>query len=274
MGPRARELRRRHRKRSSCPSPPRPRADAQRTALPWKQAFLSRKAAPGRLLPRGRDVLLDRQRFAGQRGLRDEEVLGGYDAHVGRYDASADRGTMSPGTMSASAARLPCLHGGLRRCVDDQLGFRRGAGAALLEIGEEDADEDHAENDGARAEVAHRVGDYADDQELDRQGVLEAPENLEDEGLRFSPARTLGPIPSAYRRPLGLEPFARGARSASAASPSPARASRSLFSRQDRLWLSNGAQSPAAPKGILRGKIDMLSLLSGYFSAAGHYAKG
>ena len=53
----------------------------------------------------------------------------------------------------------------------------------------------------AGAQVAHRVGDDADDEELDGQGVLEAPENLVDEALALLAREDVGTV--------GLEPFVR-----------------------------------------------------------------
>jgi hypothetical protein len=53
------------------------------TLVPMKSRF-SRSSTPASWSPRSLDELLDRHRFARQRGLADEQVLGGEQARIGR----------------------------------------------------------------------------------------------------------------------------------------------------------------------------------------------
>ena len=151
-------------------------------------AFLRRMV---RLQGRQRHAF-DRHRFARQRGLGEEEVLGLDHAAIRRDDRA--RGEDD----DVAGHDLVDWHAGLDAVADDEAGglhhrlqlgddLRR---AALLEVGQEDGKEDHAADQGGaedllRLVVLEEVGQHADHHQLDDQRFLELAHQL-DEGAGAS----------------------------------------------------------------------------------------
>ena len=175
----------------------------------------------------------------------------------------AARTTMSPGTISAigTSASVPSRSDDGAR-LDHELELLGGvARAALLEVGEEDADEDHADDDRAGAQVAHREGDDADDEELDGQGILEAAEHLGDEALALLAREDVGSVfAEAYRPPRP----GSGPRASSRGGRRPPRARRRrlpvVSSRsRGRTWEPARNRASWRPRGAYSGGIATFS---------------
>ena len=169
----------------------RTRPEPLTTVLPWKQALgksrRSAAASAGRALFQGHG-------FAGQGGLADEEVLGLQHAGVGRDDVAGGQDDDVAGNdVPHGDLPLPAVAQDVDRRLDQLLQLLgRFVRTALLEIGQEDAEEDHSAHDQRGLEIAHEEGDRGDDQKLDDQRIFEALEEVGQNGVSFPTGQGVG----------------------------------------------------------------------------------